>query len=126
MSNPTAIILGASTDRSKFGNKSVRAHLRAGYNVVPVNPKSEVIEGLAVAASLSEVNADHVDRISVYLPPSVGRTLLAEIAALDPDEVWLNPGTADAALIEEARSRGLNVIEACSIVDLGMSPSEFP
>ena len=126
MSKPTAVILGASADRGKFGNKSVRAHLRAGYDVVPVNSKTDVIEGLAVAASLSEVTADHVDRISVYLPSAVGMTLLAEMAALEPDEVWLNPGTADAALVEEARSNGLNVIEACSIVDLGMSPSEFP
>ena len=38
MSKPTVAILGASADRSKFGNKSVRAHVRAGYDVYPVNP----------------------------------------------------------------------------------------
>ena len=39
MSQPTVAIIGASTDRSKFGNKSVRAHLQQGYEVFPVNPK---------------------------------------------------------------------------------------
>jgi predicted CoA-binding protein len=126
MSKPVAVILGASADRSKFGNKSVRAHLRAGYDVIPVNPKTGVIEGIATASSLSDVDAEDISRVSVYLPPSIGITLLAQIAALNPDEVWLNPGTADAALIAEAKSIGLNAIEGCSIVELGLSPREFP
>ena len=36
---PTVAILGASADRSKFGNKAVRAFLARGYMVYPVNPK---------------------------------------------------------------------------------------
>lgn len=126
MSQPAVVILGASADRSKFGNKSVRAHLRAGYDVIPVNPRADVIEGIAVAASLAEVAADRVDRVSVYLPPAIGISLIEEIAALQPGEVWLNPGTSDPALVAKALAIGLNVIEGCSIVDLGLSPSEFP
>ena len=126
MSKPVAVILGASADRSKFGNKSVRAHLRAGFEVIPVNPKADVIEGLTVTASLRDVAAERIDRVAVYLPPAIGITLLAEMAALTPGEVWLNPGTADAALIAEAQTIGLNIVEGCSIVELGMSPSEFP
>ena len=45
MAKPTVAILGASADRSKFGNKSVRAHAQAGYDVYPVNPKGGTIEG---------------------------------------------------------------------------------
>ena len=44
---PTVAILGASADRSKFGNKAVRAFLARGYTVYPVNPKGGEIEGLA-------------------------------------------------------------------------------
>ena len=46
MSKPTVAILGASADRAKFGNKSVRAHAQAGYEVYPVNPSGGEIEGL--------------------------------------------------------------------------------
>ncbi|MCA8989166.1 MAG: CoA-binding protein, partial [Planctomycetaceae bacterium] len=42
---PRVAVLGASQDRSKYGNKSVRAHLAQGYDVYPINPKSESIEG---------------------------------------------------------------------------------
>ncbi|MEX2112968.1 MAG: CoA-binding protein [Pirellulales bacterium] len=71
MSKPTVAILGASSDRSKFGNKSVRAHLQAGYEVVPVNPKGGTIEGLTAYRSLDEVPEPHLTRISVYLPLAV-------------------------------------------------------
>lgn len=126
MSQPTAVILGASTDRSKFGNKSVRAHRQAGYEVYPVNPNAGEIEGLKAYATLADVPVQSVERVSVYLPAAVGITLLAEIARLQPQEVWLNPGTADGPLLAAANDLGLPFIEGCSIVDLGMSPSQFP
>jgi uncharacterized protein len=126
MSQPTVVILGASSDRSKFGNKSVRAHVQAGYQVFPVNPRAGQIEGLTAYATLSELPVRRVDRVSLYLPPAVGITVVAEIAALAPQEVWLNPGTADDALLAAAERSGLHVIEGCSIVDLGLSPSQFP
>ena len=47
-------------------------------------------------------------------------------AAAAPAEVWFNPGSADDAVLAEARRLGLPAIDGCSIVDLGLSPSEFP
>lgn len=126
MSQPKAIILGASTDRSKYGNKSVRAHLRAGYEVFPVNPNAKEIEGLTVYPSLAALPKQSYDRLSIYLPPAVSMTLLEEIAALDVREVWFNPGAESPELIHRAKALNLPVIEACSIVDLGLSPSQFP
>ena len=126
MSKPTVAILGASTDRSKFGNKSVRAHLHAGYDVYPVNPKAGEIEGCKAYPSLHEIPAGRLDRISVYLPPGVGMSVLPDIAAVQAGEVWFNPGSASGALLDKARELGINVVSGCSIVDLGLSPREFP
>ncbi|WP_425614529.1 CoA-binding protein [Anatilimnocola sp. NA78] len=123
---PTVAILGASTDRTKFGNKSVRAHQAKGYTVYPINPKADEIEGLKAYSSLAEVPAGTINRVSVYLPPQVGIKVLPEIAARGCDELWLNPGTESDELIAAAESLGLNVIQACSIVDVGMSPRELP
>ena len=44
MIKPTVAILGASANRAKFGNKSIRAHLIRGYDVYPVNLKGGTIE----------------------------------------------------------------------------------
>ncbi len=125
MSKPTVAIVGASADRAKFGNKSLRAHAKAGYEVFAVNPKGGTIEGLPVYKSLAEVPAEHLDRISMYLPPQIGLAMLPEIAAKGCGEIWFNPGSATPELMAKARELGLQAIADCSIVDLGMSPSEF-
>jgi uncharacterized protein len=125
MPKPSVAILGASADRAKFGNKSVRAHLRRGYDVYPVNPKADEIEGLPAYSSLEDVPVSRLDRISVYLPPAVGMQVLPAIAGKGAREVWFNPGSETPELLEQARELGLNVIAGCSIVDLGLSPSEF-
>ena len=118
-------VLGASRDRRKFGNKCLRAYLAAGWQVFPVNLGSvEPIEGLATLRRLGDVPAV-LDRISVYLPPAVTLELLADIAAKGAGEVWFNPGSADARVLDEARRRGITARPGCSIVDIGMSPAQF-
>jgi predicted CoA-binding protein len=123
---PTVAILGASADRSKYGNKAVRAFLARGYTVYPVNPKGGEIEGLSAVASLAAIPADvKLDRISVYLPPAIGLKALPEIAARRPGELWLNPGSESDELVAAAEKQGLNVVQACSIVAVGMSPHDL-
>ena len=125
MAKPAVAILGASADRSKFGNKAIRAHLQQGYEVYPVNPKGGEIEGLAVYKTLAEVPAGRLHRISVYLPPKVVLGMLDEIAARGCDEFWLNPGCESDEVLEKARALGLEPIQACSIMSLGVSPSSM-
>ena len=48
-------VIGASTDRAKFGNKAVRAFLNHGDQVVPINPKEDEIEGLPAYPSVRDV-----------------------------------------------------------------------
>ncbi len=115
---PTVAILGASADRSKYGNKSLRAHQAHGYDVYPVNPKGGEIEGLVVYRSLAEIPVERLNRISVYLPPPLALALLPDIVAKGCDELWLNPGSDGPEVIAEAERLGLNVIVACSIVAL--------
>lgn len=122
---PTVAILGASADRAKFGNKSIRAHQQQGFTVYPVNPKGGQIEGLTVYKSLTEVPPGKLDRISVYLPPPILLQVLPEIAERGCEELWLNPGSDSDEAVDAARKLGLNVIQACSIVDLGVSPAQF-
>ncbi|MBM3971867.1 MAG: CoA-binding protein [Planctomycetes bacterium] len=122
---PTVAVLGASRNRSKYGNKSVRAHARAGWEVFPINPQVSEIEGFRAFRSLREVPVRSLDRVTVYLPPEIGITLLGDIVASQPREVWLNPGSESEELLSAAQKFGLPVICACSIVDVGLSPAKL-
>jgi predicted CoA-binding protein len=118
----TVAIIGASNDRTKFGNKAVRAFIQQGYDVYPVNPKEDKIEGLTAYKTIRDIPA-WLNRISVYVPPPVLLKLLPEIAARGCDELWLNPGTESPEVLAEAERLGLNVVQACSIVGIGISPA---
>lgn len=120
----TVAVIGASADRAKFGNKAVRAFRRQGYLVFPINPKATEVEGLPAFGSISAIPV-RPNRVSVYVPPAVLLKLLPEIATKGCDELWLNPGTESAEVLAGAERLGLNVVQACSIVGLGLSPSQF-
>lgn len=119
----TVAVIGASNDRAKFSNKAVRAYVRQGYFVFPVHPREENIEGLPVWKSVLDL-PERPQTVSVYLPPHVLLPLLPDIAAKGCDELWLNPGTESEEVLAEAERLGLNVVQACSLVSLGVSPSE--
>ena len=114
-------VIGASNDRAKFGNKAVRAFRQQGYEVYPVNPRETEVEGLPAFKSIRDVPA-RPEMISVYLPPPVLLKVLPDIAAKGCDELWLNPGTESDEVLAEAGRLGLRVIQACSIVGVGVSP----
>ncbi len=121
----TAIVLGASADRAKFGNKAVRAFASTGWNTVPVNPREASVEGIKVVPDLASAPLN-AEVLSIYLPPQVTLGLVFAIAAAGPKEVWLNPGADDPAVSAALRAEGLRVRELCSIIELGLSPADLP
>jgi predicted CoA-binding protein len=122
---PTIAIIGASTNRHKFGNKAVRAYLQQGWEVFPIHPRASTIEGRQAFSSIRDVPVAALDRVSIYLPPAVGLQIIEEVATKPSREVWLNPGAESEALVERARALGVNVIQGCSIVAIGISPEKL-
>ena len=120
----TVAVIGASNDRNKFGNKAVRAFQQQGYTVYAVNPNETQVEGLPAFKSIQEVPG-RPEMVTVYVPPPVLLKLLPEIAQKGCDELWLNPGTESDEVLAEAERLGLNTIQACSIVAIGVSPGRL-
>lgn len=123
MSKVVAVI-GASSNRSKFGNKALRALRHQGFTVIPVNPNENEVEGTKTVASVLDIPGA-VDMVTVYVPPQVGLRVMEEVARKGTKELWLNPGADDPAVIDRARELGLDPIVACSIVGHGENPYEY-
>ena len=119
--NKVVAVIGASSNRSKFGNRAVRAFQAKGYTVVPINPHQTEVEGLKAYASVLDFPGT-IDMASIYLPPEIGEQVIGEIALKGIAEVWLNPGAESDELIARAKALHLQPIVACSIVAIGENP----
>jgi hypothetical protein len=117
------MIIGASNDRRKFGNKALRAYLRQGYEVLPVNPHEQTVEGVRAWAKAT-LPPGPIDRALFYVPPELGLQVIEELAQRGGDvgEVWLNPGAESDELIARAEALGFRPVMACAIVDIGERP----
>ncbi len=114
-------VIGASSNRQKFGNRAVRAFQRQGYTVIPINPHEAEVEGLKAYASVLDVPGP-IDMASMYVPPDVGERIIEEIARKQIPEVWLNPGADSEGLIARAHALKIQPIVACSVIAIGQNP----
>lgn len=120
MSKVVAVI-GASSNRNKFGNRALRAYERQGFTVLAINPNEDEVEGHRTYASVLDVPGQ-IDIATVYVPGNVGVKVMEQLAQKGIPEVWLNPGADDDAVVAKARELGLKTIQACSIIAIGESP----
>ena len=113
-------VVGASADKSKYGNKVVRCYQMNRRIVVPVNPKAETIEGLSCVASVSDL-PDNVKSISVITPPAVTEKVVEAAIARGITGIWMQPGAESDAAVELCKAAGINVIadHSCLLVVLG-------
>jgi len=114
-------VVGASNDRSKFGNRALRAYRQQGHTVVPINPHESEVEGLKAYASVLDVPGA-IDMATFYVPPEVGEQVIGDVARKGIPEVWLNPGAESDELIARARALNIQPIVACSIIAIGQNP----
>lgn len=117
-------VIGASSNRRKFGNRALRAYRHQGYTAIPINPNEPEVEGLKTYASVLDVPGA-IDMASFYVPPAVGERVIEEVAKKHIPEVWFNPGAESDRLIARARALDIRPIVACSIIAIGENPYDL-
>ena len=112
---PMAVV-GATADRSKYGNVVLRNLRGRGWPVFAVNPKGGSIEDQPAYPTLADC-PERPALAVVVTPPAVTLRILAEAARLGVDHIWLQPGAESDEVLEEARRLGLHVVhDACIMV----------
>ena len=120
----TVVVIGASNNRSKYGNKALRAFEHQGYRVIPINPHEQEVEGHKAYASVLDVPGE-IDMATVYVPGHIGVKVIDELAKRGIAVIWLNPGADEPEVVARARELGLKTTQACSIVAIGESPGRY-
>jgi predicted CoA-binding protein len=112
-------VVGASQDRSKYGNKVFRAYQQNDLDAVPVNPTAAEIEGAAAFRDLAAIPGE-VDAVSIITPPAVTERVVDEAIARSIKHIWMQPGAESQKAIKAAEASGANVIASgpCILVAL--------
>ena len=95
--NTSIALIGASNDRSKYGNKIYRDLRNKGYKVTPINPKEEKIEGDRAYASIEEMK-ELPDIANFVVPPPVAMKIAQNITNLGIKHLWFQPGSESKEL----------------------------
>jgi predicted CoA-binding protein len=113
-------VVGASVDRSKYGNKVLRCYQQHGKEVYPINARATEVEGLKAYPSLASLPV-RARAISIITPPAITEQVVRDAAAAGVTHVWMQPGAESDAAIREAEALGMTVIAGgpCLLVVLG-------
>jgi predicted CoA-binding protein len=117
MSKENVAILGASDHPGRYSHMAQVQLLENGHNPLPVNPRLESIDGVKCYPHLNDID-QNVDTLTVYVNPHISDSLAKEIFDLGAKRVIFNPGSENQSLYEPLKKRGVEVIEACTLVML--------
>ena len=108
-------VVGASDDRSKFGNITFRELKRRGKRVFPVNKKAPEVEGEKAYPSLSDV-PEPIDRVLIVVPPKQSESVVREANEAGIGSVWFQPGAESVAALAYCEAHGMIAISGHCIL----------
>ena len=117
-SKPSIALIGASDDPNKYGNIILRDLLHRKFQVFPVNPTKETLEGQKVYPNLESLVKLHRPELLVYvIPPARTLGSLEEAHRLGLKKVWIQPGAGDGKVEEFLEAKNFEyVMNACVMV----------
>lgn len=109
MQSKSFAVAGASANRAKFGNKVLRCLKQNGYDVTPINPLCDEIEGLSCAKSVQEL-PNCIKSLSIITPPQITETVVLQAISKGITNIWMQPGAESVAAIQLCKANNVNVI----------------
>jgi uncharacterized protein len=112
----TIAVVGASPDPARPSHGVTAYLLRAGYRVLPVNPRVGEVLGLRCLASLAELE-EPVDLVDVFRRPEHCGEVAREAVAAGAGALWLQLGVVSPEARRVAEEHGIDYVEdACTAI----------
>lgn len=112
------VIIGASTNPARY------AHLAAGmlaeydHEIVPMGIKTGEVAGKAILDIRRKPRVQDVDTVTLYIAPRHQPEWYDYIMSLKPKRIIFNPGTENDEFEKLAEEKGIETLEACTLVML--------
>jgi len=107
--NFTYVLVWASANPEKYGNKILGDLISWWYKVIPVNPNEKNILGIDVYSSLSKIPYS-VDVIICVVPPIVTEKIVEEAISIWIKNIWMQPGSESDVAIQKCLQNWINLV----------------
>lgn len=112
--NKKTLVIGASTDTTRYANMAIRNLRRHQHDVVALGIRAGKVEDIKIATT--PLPYDAVDTVTMYLNPERQRQYYDYILGLHPKRIIFNPGTENPELVQLAQEKGIATEYACTLV----------
>jgi predicted CoA-binding protein len=116
MSNKKTVVLGASPNPGRYSNIAVNKLTAYRHPVVAIGQRQGKIGNVEIQTG--QPMQDEVDTITLYLNPTNQKPFYDYILSLSPKRIIFNPGTENDELERLAEQKGIETMEACTLVML--------
>lgn len=108
----TIAVVGLSSDPTRASFGVSRYLQRAGYRIIPVNPKETEVLGETAYPSLAAIPAEiEIDLVNVFRRPDQTPEVAREAIARGAKALWLQLDIANEEAAQIAREAGLDFVE---------------
>ena len=115
MAKPT-LVLGASENPQRYAYLAVNKLLAHGHPVMAIGKKAGKLRDVEILTGHPSLTG--VDTITLYLNPANQKPYYDYLLSLHPKRIIFNPGTENDELMDMARAKGIQTMEACTLVML--------
>jgi uncharacterized protein len=110
------LVLGATPNPSRYAYLAAISLKRHGHEVIPVGIKKGNIDGMEIINTRPVVNDVHT--VTLYLNPANQKEWYDYLLEINPKRIIFNPGTENPELIKMASAKGIECVQACTLVML--------
>jgi hypothetical protein len=102
-------IVGVSRSGQGFGNSAYKELKTKGYQIYPVHPEADMIDGERCYPSLKAL-PEPVEGVLIVLPPQETEKVVQEAAEAGIRHVWMQQGAESVAAIRFCEEQGINAV----------------
>ena len=112
------VIIGATTNQSRYAYLAAERLYENNIEFVPVGIKKGKVFGNEILDLKTWPEIANVDTMTLYINTSHQREWYDYFLRLNPKRVIFNPGTENPELEKQLEEKGIEAVEACTLVML--------
>ncbi|MCK5845866.1 MAG: CoA-binding protein [Bacteroidales bacterium] len=116
MDNKKTLVVGASTNESRYSNMATNLLINYGHSVYAFGLKEGLINNIQIHTQWPEKGT--IDTVTMYIGAKNQENYFDIIKTLAPRRVIFNPGTENYELSEKLKNYGIEVVENCTLIML--------